>query len=92
MKIEQPILYSGTVLWFNGSYGYGFAECIDFGTRNIFCHFERIISTEPYKTLAKGQYLEFEVVETAKGLMAVNIRERKIIKVRSSIVEQVINQ
>ncbi len=86
-NVNEPILYDGTVLWFNGGYGYGFAHCDDFGTLNIFCHFERIVSSEQYKTLAKGQFINFEVVQTEKGLMAVNIREKKITKVIATLVE-----
>lgn len=64
----------GTVKWFNNGKGYGFlgrADAID-----VFVHYSAIQS-EGYKSLAEGDAVEFEVVDTAKGQEA---REVVLIK------------
>jgi cold shock protein len=84
--------YGGIVLWFNDSLGYGFIETSELklgGTNaSIFAHFSRINSGEQYKTLSKDQKVSFEIAESKKGLMAVNIRESKIIKTQSTVINQ----
>ena len=64
----------GTVKWFNNEKGYGFIECGDL--EDIFVHYSSILS-EGYKTLVEGQYVEFELVRTDKGLQAKNVVEIK---------------
>jgi CspA family cold shock protein len=71
--------YIGTVQWFRDNLGYGFIESKDF-PKPIFAHYSRIMTDENFKTLSKGQFVTFQVVETEKGLMATNIRENKVIK------------
>lgn len=92
-KKEEPKLYEGTCLWFSDRKGYGFIEAPQLGMditkgihKAVFVHFSRVVSNEVFKTLSKGQLLTFEVVETEKGLMAVNVCERKIIKTETKIV------
>lgn len=75
-------VYCGTVLWFSDIKGYGFIESPSIG-RNIFVHYSRINTDEKYKTLAKGQIVDFEVVETVKGLMAVNVKQKKVINIET---------
>lgn len=61
----------GNVKWFNNEKGYGF---IDYSTdEDIFVHYSAI-KQDGYKTLAEGQRVEFDLVETPKGLQAVNVR------------------
>ena len=43
---------------------------------DIFVHYSAILS-EGYKTLVEGQYVEFELVRTDKGLQAKNVVEIK---------------
>ena len=64
----------GIVKWFNNQKGYGFITMED-GT-DIFVHYSSIL-TEGYKTLVEGQYVEFELVRTDKGLQAKNVVEIK---------------
>ncbi len=64
----------GKVKWFNNTKGYGFIEFKD--GEDIFIHYSAI-TTEGYKTLVEGQYVEFDLVETDKGLQAKNVVEIK---------------
>jgi len=43
---------------------------------DIFVHYSSILSNG-YKTLVEGQYVEFELVRTDKGLQAKNVVEIK---------------
>lgn len=83
--------YCGTVQWFQDNLGYGFIESPSF-TKPIFAHHSRIINDEKWKTLAKGQLVDFQVSETVKGLMAVNIREKRIVKATGTLVEPKIEE
>ena len=64
----------GRVKWFNNEKGYGFIEYNDH--EDIFVHYSAIL-TEGYKTLVEGQYVDFELVRTDKGLQAKNVVEVK---------------
>jgi CspA family cold shock protein len=64
----------GKVKWFNNEKGFGFIEYND--NEDIFVHYSAILS-EGYKTLVEGQYVEFELVRTDKGLQAKNFIEIK---------------
>lgn len=65
---------TGKVKWFNNDKGYGFIEYKDMD--DIFVHYSAIL-TEGYKTLVEGQYVQFELVKTDKGLQAKNVVEIK---------------
>lgn len=64
----------GKVKWFNNEKGFGFIEYN--GKEDIFVHYSAILS-EGYKTLVEGQYVEFDMVRTDKGLQAKNVVELK---------------
>jgi CspA family cold shock protein len=64
----------GKVKWFNNEKGFGFIEYNDH--EDIFVHYSSILSSG-YKTLVEGQYVEFELVRTDKGLQAKNVVELK---------------
>lgn len=85
--------YTGTVLWFRDNLGYGFIETDELKnnegqSRSIFVHYSRIMTDEKFKTLSKGQVVHFEIAETTKGLMAVNVRENKVAKLKATFVIQ----
>lgn len=63
---------TGTVKWFSNSKGYGFIAPTD-GGEDIFAHFSAI-NMEGYKTLKKGQLVEFESIQGPKGIHATSIR------------------
>jgi CspA family cold shock protein len=56
--------FSGRVLWFNNSKGYGFIRRD--AAADLFVHFSGIIS-EGYKSLDEGDEVEYEVVPGANG-------------------------
>ena len=64
-------MMTGRVKWFNNDKGYGF---IGFKpNEDIFVHYSAI-KLDGYKTLSEGQRVEFDLVETPKGLQAINVR------------------
>lgn len=60
----------GKVKWFNNEKGYGFIEYTT--GDDIFVHYSAI-KQDGYKTLSEGQLVNFELVETPKGLQAANV-------------------
>ena len=62
----------GKVKWLNNDKGYGFIEYGDL--EDIFVHYSAI-RTPGYKTLVEGQYVDFDLVRTDKGLQAKNVIE-----------------
>jgi len=63
-------MFKGTVKWFNESKGFGFIAKEDGG--DVFVHYTAI-SGDGFKTLAEGQAVSFEVLETPKGPKAANV-------------------
>jgi CspA family cold shock protein len=59
----------GTVKWFNDSKGYGF---ITHDEQDVFVHFS-VIEMDGYRTLQKGDLVEYEVEEGSKGLHATKV-------------------
>jgi len=64
----------GKVKWFNNEKGYGFIEYNDL--EDIFVHYSAI-KKEGYKTLKEGDLVEFKLIETGKGLQAIDVEELK---------------
>ena len=60
----------GIVKWFNNEKGYGFIEYTE--NEDIFVHYSTI-KQEGYKTLTEGQVVEFTLLETMKGLQALDV-------------------
>ena len=60
----------GRVKWFNNEKGYGFIEYTD--KEDIFVHYSAI-KQDGYKTLEEGQIVEFKLLETTKGLQALDV-------------------
>jgi CspA family cold shock protein len=62
----------GTVKWFNAAKGYGFIAPAE-GGEDVFAHFSAI-DMDGYKTLKRGQEVEFDFQHGPKGLQATRIR------------------
>ncbi len=60
----------GTVKWFNAGKGYGFIERED--GDDVFVHFSAL-QMDGFKTLEEGQKVEFDIVESDRGLQAANV-------------------
>lgn len=67
---------NGIVKWFSNSKGYGFISP-EQGGDDIFAHFSAI-SMDGYKTLKKGQKVEFECTQGPKGLHATAIKPSEV--------------
>jgi len=61
----------GTVKWFSKDRGYGFIE--KDGGGDVFVHYSGI-EGQGYRTLEKGQKVEFEVEQGIRGPRAVRVR------------------
>ena len=61
---------NGRVKWFNNEKGYGFID--HQAGEDIFVHYSAI-KQDGYKTLSEGQLVEFDLIETPKGLQAINV-------------------
>ena len=62
----------GKVKWFNNEKGYGFIEYNDL--EDIFVHYSAI-KKDGYKTLKEGDIVDFKLIETGKGLQAIDVME-----------------
>lgn len=60
----------GKVKWFNDQKGFGFIT--QENGPDVFVHYTAI-SGEGFRTLAEGQEVSFEIVESQKGLQAANV-------------------
>lgn len=61
----------GKVKWFNDLKGFGFIECDD--GNEIFVHYTAIMDTEKRKTLPPGKTVKFDLYESQKGPLALNV-------------------
>ena len=64
----------GKVKWFNNEKGYGFIEYAELS--DIFVHYSAIVK-DGYKTLTEGSLVNFKLIETAKGLQAIDVVEEE---------------
>ena len=62
----------GRIKWFNNEKGYGFIKGEN--DEDIFVHYTAI-KQDGYKSLSEGQIVEYELLETEKGLQAINVKE-----------------
>ncbi len=62
----------GKVKWFNDAKGYGFIVS-EKNNEDVFVHFSSIVM-QGFKTLKEGQKVEFDILETAKGKQASDVK------------------
>ena len=62
---------SGRVKWFDNRKGFGFIE-IEPG-KDVFVH-HTAIQGQGYKTLHEGEMVDYEMIESTKGLKAQNVQ------------------
>ena len=60
----------GRIKWFDDEKGYGFIDYKE--GEDIFVHYSAI-RQEGHKTLHEGDYVEFQLIDTNKGLQALNV-------------------
>ena len=66
------VTMTGIVKWFNNEKGYGFIQYKE--GNDIFVHYSMILS-DGYKTLSEGDIVQFELIETDKGLQAIKVNK-----------------
>lgn len=71
-------IVTGKVKWFNNDKGYGFIEVENL--EDIFVHYSAILK-EGYKSLKEGDIVDFKLIETVKGLQAVEVVEKVVLEV-----------
>lgn len=74
LRREGVNMSRGRVKWFNNDKGYGFIEYDGLQNEDVFVHYSAILQ-EGYKTLKEGELVDFNLIETAKGCQAINVRE-----------------
>ena len=79
---------TGTVKWFSNAKGYGFVAP-DGGGGDVFVHYS-VINMEGYRTLKRGQQVQFDLSQGPKGLHATNVRSMSEVDAPSKT--EVINQ
>ncbi len=65
-------MHTGTVKWFDAKKGFGFIVGPRAG-QDIFVHYTNI-QGEGFRSLKDGEPVEFDLVESEKGLQAQNVR------------------
>ena len=61
---------TGKVKWFNAEKGYGFITGED--GKDVFVHYSSI-NAEGFKTLAEGQTVTYDIIESDRGKQASNV-------------------
>ena len=67
-------MVSGKVKWFDNKKGFGFI--LHDSGKDVFVHYSSI-EGKGYKTLAEGELVQFEIIESTKGWKAQNVRRHE---------------
>ena len=76
----------GTVKWFDSKKGFGFIKGPEEG-HDIFVHYTSI-EGEGFRSLKNGETVEFEMVESDKGLQAHHVRPQKVVVASKTASDQ----
>lgn len=68
--IQEGIMNTGKVKWFNAEKGYGFITGED--GKDVFVHYSSI-NAEGFKTLDEGQTVTYNVIESDRGKQASDV-------------------
>lgn len=63
---------TGKVKWFNNQRGFGFI--LDDDEKEVFVHYSGIVG-EGFRTLAEDDSVKYDVINTEKGVQAVNVQK-----------------
>ncbi len=74
-------MLQGKVKWFNNTKGYGFIEYEDL--EDIFVHYSAI-KKDGYKSLSEGDTVNFKLIETNKGLQAIDVVDKAKTRIQST--------
>lgn len=68
----------GNVKWFDSKKGYGFINGPE--GQDVFVHYSSI-DGDGFRSLREGEHVEYELIETAKGLAANHVRADQKVEV-----------
>src|SRR5258706_14966458 len=72
--MQEPPMVTGTVKWFDVKKGFGFL--VNAQGKDVFVHF-RSIEGDGFRALRDGEKVEYEEVDSGKGLAARNVKRVK---------------
>jgi len=76
-QFDENTIYTGIVKWFNMDIRYGFITVLDANNNinniDIFAHKNDILSKIRYKCLIQGEYVNFKINNSDKGIKCINI-------------------
>ena len=64
-------MHKGTVKWFNDAKGFGFIKA-EGREEDVFVHYSSV-QADGFRSLSEGESVEFELIESPKGLKAENV-------------------
>lgn len=71
MRKGEKVKMTGKVKWFNNQRGFGFISGDD--GKEVFVHYSGIVG-EGFRELAEAEPVEYDVIDTEKGVQAVNVK------------------
>src|SRR5947208_16833131 len=72
--LQEPPMVTGTVKWFDVKKGFGFLVNAD--GKDVFVHFSSI-EGDGFRSLKDGERVEYDEIDSGKGLAARNVKRLK---------------